>query len=211
MYLEKEHKETGCRYLLVLRSNTCFKRKLPDLSEGSYVFSLSQTEGVSDLDEEIVFENHEGSWQINGKTLSGQFPVSYYTKWREKLLFLLSEKIESLGPAGRIVMEAGKSIQIGKAYTNPVFYDYYSLMRTSHVKISCKMQGHLFINTEEEGVYINEKAVKGEKELYAGDRVDIYGLHLLILKNLIICTPFCGVLRIARTEPSRFWRRSKVF
>lgn len=197
MYLEKEHKETGSRYLLVLRSNTCFKRKLPDLSEGSYAFSLNKTDGVSDQDEEIVFENHEGNWQMNGRTLSEQFPVSYYTKWREKLLFLLSEKIESLEPAGRMVMEAGKSIQIGKAYTNPVFYDYYSLMRTTHVKIFCKTQGHLFMNTEEEGVYVNEKAVKGEKELFAGDRVDIYGLHLLILKNLIVSTSFCGVLRIA--------------
>ena len=145
MYLEKEHKEIGCRYLLVLRSNTCFKRKLPDLSGGSYAFSLNKTDGVSDQDEEIVFENHEGNWQMNGKTLSEQFPVSHYTKWKEKLLFLISEKIESLEPAGRMVMEAGKSIQIGKAYTNPVFYDYYSLMRTTHVKISCKAQGHLFI------------------------------------------------------------------
>ena len=197
MYLKKEHIGAGCRYLLVLRNNTCFKRKLPDLTEGSNRLSLGRIDAGDSLDEEIVLESCEGSWQIDGKKLSDQFPVSYHTKEKEKILFLVSGKIEFLEPAGRILMEEGQSIQIGKAYTNQVFYEYHSLVNQVHAKIVCRKQEGISIQTREEGVYVNNKVVKGEQRLYTGDRITIYGLHLLMINNMLIGAAFCGVARMA--------------
>lgn len=196
MYLEKEHIEDGCRYLLVSGSSICFKRRLPDLSEGSYILSLNGIDAEFGPDEEIVFESSRGNWSVGGKVLSEHFPVSYYTQEKEKLFFLLSRKIEFLEPAGRILMKPGESIQIGNAYTNPVFYEYSSLVKSIHVEIILNEQGGLLIRTGQEGVYVNEKNMHGEKELLKGDRVDIYGLHLLIAGELIICAFFCGIGRM---------------
>lgn len=198
MFLDKEHVDTGVRHLLIIGCNTCLKKRLPDLSEGSYTLFLDRADTCLAADEELILTACGDRWQIGGKALSGQAPVSYFTRGKEKLLLLLSEKIEVLKPAERILMKAGECIQIGNAYINPVFYEFSSLIKASHAQIICKEQGKLFLNTAQEGVYVNEKAVKGEKKLCIGDRVDIYGLHLFILKELIVCSIFCGIVRIAR-------------
>lgn len=197
MFLNKKHVNAEVRYLLILGCNVCLKKRLPDLAEERYILFLDRAETGLLLDQEIILEACGGSWRIGGKVLSGQAPAFYFTKEKEKLFFLLSEKVEFLRPAERIFIKAGERIQIGSAYINPVFYEFSSLVKEVHAQIICTGQGKMVLNTAEEGVYVNEKAVKGDKGLHTGDRVDIYGLHLLILKELILCIPFCGVARAA--------------
>ncbi len=197
MSLDKEHIGAQVGYLLILGSNACLRKRLPDLPEGGYTLFLDKADTGFASDEEIVLNLCGEGWFAEGKLLSRQAAVVYFTKRKEKLLLLLSAKIEVLKPAERIFMKPGESIQIGNAYINPVFYEFSSLIKAAHAQIICEEQGGLLLNTEQENVYVNEKAVKGEKKLCTGDRVDIYGLHLLILKKLIVCNVFCGVARIA--------------
>lgn len=197
MSLDKEHIGAQVSFLLVLGSNACLRKRLPDLPEGGYTLFLDKADTGLASDEEIVLNLCGEGWFAEGKLLSRQAAVVYFTKRKEKLLLLLSAKIEILKPAEKIFMKPGESIQIGNAYINQVFYEFSSLIKAVHAQIICKEQSGLFLITEQENVYVNEKAVKGEKKLCTGDRVDIYGLHLLILKKLIVCSVFCGVVRIA--------------
>lgn len=205
MSLEKENKVSGCRYLLIFGRNTCLRRRLPDLSEGRWDVFLNREDTGFLSDERIVFEICQGNWQVDGKLLSARSPVCFYTEEKEKILFLLSEKVEFLKPAGRLWVKAGESIRIGNAYTNPVFYECFSQMEAVHAEIICKEQGSLYINTGQEGVYVNEKAHTGQKRLGMGDRIDLYGLHLLVLEDLIAGVSFCGICRIAecRNPPEK--------
>ncbi len=197
MSLDKEHIAANVRFLLILGSSTCFRKKLPEQPEGNYTLFLDRVDTGFVSDEEITLTVCGDEWLAGSKMLSRQAPVVYFTKEKEKLLLFLSETIEVLKPADKIFMKTGECIQIGTAYVNPVFYEFSSLIKGVHAQITCKEQEELFLYTTQEGVYVNEKAVKGEKKLCTGDRVDIYGLHLFILKELIICSAFCGVVRAA--------------
>ena len=197
MSLDKEHFNAGCRYLLVLGSEICLKKRLPDLAEERYVIFLDRAETGLLSDQKISLEVCGDGWQVDGKKLNGQAPVPYFTTEKEKLLLLLSPKIEYLQPAERIFMKEGERIQIGNAYTNPVFYNFFSLVKEVHVQILCTEQKEMVLITCQEGVYVNERTVKGKVQLCMGDKIDIYGLRLLILKKLILCISFCGVTRIA--------------
>lgn len=207
MFFEKENRETFDRYLLIIGEGASLRRKLPNLTEGRWSLFLERIKTELLADVELVFEFHQGCLIMDGKALSDKSPFYFYTKEGEKLLLLLSDQIEYLEPSKRIFLKKGESIKIGNAYTNQIFYDCFSLTKAIHAEISCSQQGELMINTGQEGVYINEKAVRGQQVLRTGDRVDIYGLYLLVLKELIICVSFCGICRTVedRNLQDKFW------
>lgn len=197
MSFEKENLNTIGRYLLIFGSNTCLRKVLPDLTEGKWSLFLDHGDLRFLSDVKIVLEVHQGCWQIAGRPLTGKCPFYFYTEDREKLLLLISENVEYLEPSKKIILKAGESIQIGNGYTNQIFYDCFSFVESVHAEISLKDQGVMAINSGQEGVYVNEKLLKGQKMLCTGDRIDIYGLHLLVLKDMIICVCFSGICRIA--------------
>lgn len=197
MSFEKENMKDFGRYLLILGRDACLRRKLPNLTEGKWHLFLERTDTKLLADLEFVFEFHQGCLLLDGKMLSDKSPFYYYTEEGEKLLFMLSAKIEYLEPSDRVFLKMGENIRIGNAYTNRIFYDCFSLAKTIHAEIFWKQQGEMIMNSGQEGVYVNEKAVQGHQILRTGDRIDIYGLHLLVLGELLICVTFCGVCRVA--------------
>lgn len=207
MSFEKENINAVGRYLLIFGCNACLRKALPNLTEGKWHLFLDHADMCISSDVKIVFEVHQGCWQIAGRPLIDRCPFYFYMEEKEKLLFLLSENVEYLEPSEKIFFKADENIKIGNGYTNQIFYDCFSFMESVHAEIILKQQGDIVIHSGQEGVYVNEKVLRGQKMLYAGDRIDIYGLHLLVLKEMIICVRFSGICRIAgsRNSQKKYW------
>lgn len=211
MFFEKENMEAFGRYLLILGRDACLRRKLPNLTEGKWHLFLESTDTKLLTDLEFALEFHQGCLLIAGKVLNDKSPFYYYTEEGEKLLLLLSTQIEYLEPAERVFLRMGEKIRIGNAYTNRIFYDCFSLVKTIHVEILRNHQGELIVNSCRESVFVNERSVRGEQILHTGDRIDIYGLHLLVLGEMFICVTFCGIFRVAGNEnlPGGLFRKER--
>ncbi len=197
MSFEKENINVIGRYLSILGSNACLRKVLPNITNGKWHLFLDRADTCLSVDIRIVMEVRQGCWQVEGRTLNANCPFYFYVDKREKLLFLLSEKVEEVQHSEKVFLKNGESIKIGNSYTNQIFYDCFSFMESVHAEIIFDEQKGIILNSEQEGVYVNEKILKGQMKLGTGDRIDIYGLHLLILKELIICVFFCGVCRVA--------------
>lgn len=50
------------------------------------------------------------------------------------------------------------------------------------------------------GVYVNGRAAGKEERLHTGDQVEIYGLRLLVLGKMLVCTCLAGIFRAAGTR-----------
>lgn len=192
----KENNERDSRILLIFSKGTCIRKPLPDIVEGRYrlVLMAVDTGLLEDTAMELMFSG--GGLQINGRELSGRAPFYFYTEKNEKLLLLLSEKLH-FGPGERLAMQREESFKAGSSFKNQIFFECFSLVSEVHLEIHATEQGMVIDNAGNEGVYLNEKAFTGKGPLQSGDRVDIYGLHLLILKETVICTAFCGICRVA--------------
>ncbi len=57
----------------------------------------------------------------------------------------------------------------------------------------------ILAGTQKAGVCVNGKRARDGQALHSGDRVEIYGLHLLVLGEMLVCTCQAGIFRAAGT------------
>ena len=210
MDLEKGNRDLRGSILLVFSSERCLRRHLPVFGEGKYkLFLLKEDSGLGQ-DVEIELTRKKNICLIGGKRLDGGAPFYFYTISKEKLLLLLAKKEDFFLPAVKIPIRPAERIKIGNDFKNQIFYDCFTLMEPCYAEIvresgkDCengypeedgREKKYRLYSKGNEGIYVNEESVFGEKCLQVGDRIDIYGLHLLLLKDMIVCVPFSGVCR----------------
>lgn len=196
--------EAGGRVLLIFSSFGCVRRRLPGGTTGRKRVVLTSDEMGIREDTVIWLEWDKGCWLFGGKELRENCPLYFFTGAGEKLLVLLSKELKSLWAAGRILPGQGERVLIGNAYKNQIFYECFSLVREVHAEILRMEEGFAVRSVEPGGVYVNGRALNGQVNLKSGDCVEVYGLLVLILKDLLVCASFCGTCRIAmgrdRTE-----------
>ncbi len=191
---KKQNKESGIRILLIFTKYAYLRKILSDCPQGKLDLSMEET-GLS-CGFAVMFFYADNIWLLNGKKISEKSPVYFYTEKKEKILFILSERKSALTAADFVNLENKETVQIGKDFKNPIFYDCFSLVATRQAEIRVEKEGYALCNKDSMGVYVNEKSFAGKRFLYPGDRVDIYGLHLLILKQGAVCVSFCGTCRV---------------
>ena len=194
----KESMESGNQILLIFSRYTCIRKPLLKDAGGINVIVLTPEE--TGLPEKIVITLvwKKDEWRIKDKKLSENNPFYLYIEDAEKLLLLLSAKMNCLMPSEKIGMMREIKLQIGNAFKNQIFYDCYSLMNEEHAQILSENNECTVCNPGYEGIYVNGRALDGKQKLNAGDYVDIYGLHILVLKELLVCVSFCGTFRAAQ-------------
>ncbi len=197
MAFEKEDERIGCRILQVFCSGRCARKRLcPETADRGRLILEAADTGFS---EDIVLrvEFIKGIWLIEGKALRENGPVYLNTKEEERLLLLCSGELESLASAGSIVPREGERLVIGNEYKNRIFYKCFSLVQESHAEIAYIDGGFQVCRLGDGEVYVNGRRLKEKQDLKSGDWVDVYGLHILVLRGLLVCVCFCGVCRIA--------------
>lgn len=190
----KEKLAEGERLLLVF---TQFAYARRHVSEAGAVYLSKEETGLKSDIEFVLKDNNQG-YQIDGEEIDERYPFYYYTPLKEKVLLLLAPKADRTEGTGRFVPDGQEILQIGKAYQNQFFYECFSLVNPIHAEIFFNGKEYMLRSTSESGVYLNEVVVTSQRSLQVGDRVDVYGFHMLILKDIFVCSAYVGVLRIAK-------------
>ncbi|RKI91277.1 type VII secretion protein EssC [Parablautia intestinalis] len=192
-----KEEERGGRVLLVFGSFACSRIHLLSGTTGSKRVVLAAKEMGIEEDVIIRLEWNETFCQLEEKELRENSPFYYYTKTGEELLILLSKEMNSLLTDGRILPGQREKILIGSGYKNQIFYECFSLVREVHAEI-LYMDGEFTVSRPEvEGVYVNGRILNRQVRLKSGDCVEVYGLHILVLKGMLVCVSFCGTCRTA--------------
>ncbi len=196
MIQTKDHAECGDRILLFFGQKACARRRLSGALEEQRLILLSD-ELMLAQNLELIISRRESKYFIGDKELSGQHPFYFYTAQKEKLLLIVTGRLERISQGDRLFLPCEEVCVIGNAFQNRVFYDCCGLVGPNHVQIGYKEDGISIHSAGKEGVYVNERLLTEEKELKTGDRVDIYGLHILVLKGFFLCNCFFGISRLS--------------
>ena len=203
-FKEKEQKGAD-RILMIFSASACVRRHLYAVTDGACcIFLEKEVLGIKE-DKELFITWKNGCYRIGSEELSDKRPFYYDTEQKEKLLFLLSKEQEITEESHKILLKKEEGIMIGNAFRNAVFYECFSFVDEQMAEILWENEGYVIYAKGKEGIYINERALHGKSKVEVGDRIDIYGLHILVLRELLVCCMWAGVGRIAEgnSDPGR--------
>lgn len=192
----KKTEYAGDRLLLLYTPQRRLSRRLHRTGDGSIRLRFGREETELEEELQITVVRRDGSWYLGEERLCEEHPCYRETDFQEKLLFLLSPRLKGLEPAGCCLPMQDKGIKVGRAFQNTIFYECCGLVNSCQMEIFYGSKGW-YLGESMGGVYVNGRLVAKAQQLQPGDTIDLYGLHILLLNGLLVCTCFCGLYRIA--------------
>ena len=150
---------------------------------------------------EFLLEREGEAWKADGGIISQETFFVLKTQAFEEVMVILSGTGRRLMPCGKILLHAKTEVSVGKDFRNEIFYDCFSFIESRHIRIY--REGKDFVlerpdrEKEEVGLYVNGSRFSEKIILKKGDRMELWGLSVLYLPDLLICSAFYGTLRTA--------------
>ena len=157
-------------------------------------------------------------WQDNefltpeGAVSDGGYKI-LRTEAGEEILLIIKIQKEELFFCGKFFFSDRQTITIGTDFRYEIFYEYSSFFRERKILVYREKEKYILecISTGEESknakVYVNASPVKEKVFLEKGDRIEILGLSILFLPQMLICVSRYGVLRMAERRVGRVNKR----
>ncbi len=132
------------------------------------------------------------SYQIK-KNKSAQFDrilrdgdiLGVTTAFGEALTIIMKEVSAVFHSYDKFCLSCGTSISIGKDEDNDIVYDYQKMVSRQHAQIVVRENQCKLVSIGKNGTYVNAARVKGETVLAFGDYINILGLHMVYLGDVI--------------------------
>lgn len=130
----------------------------------------------------VYLDNH----MIEEKTaLNGSQIFQILTYDRKQIIFMVRITEDVFYPYTKYDIRRTGRITIGEGENNLIRYDYQRLISKNHAEIIRRAQDFVIICKGQNGLYINSKYISKEEKLRFGDYINIYGLHMVFLGNML--------------------------
>lgn len=187
--------------ILSVYSENAFKEyQLPSVNNADYAFVLQKDFFSLKKNIEIKLEIMDGEWRLKpdkayGLRINGERYHSHVLKNMDKIsvlaegekdITLIVKYAESVFHAyEKYDLRNVSMITIGKDAENDIAYDYLRLVSRKHAVISRVGNGFKISNDSLNGTYVNAHKIDGEKTLSFGDYINIMGLRMVFLGEIL--------------------------
>lgn len=104
----------------------------------------------------------------------------------EKKMSIIVRYVSSIiHPYKKYQLDGKSSITIGKDTDNDISYDYQKIVSRRHAVIEKHGSKYKIVNKSKNGVYVNSRKIGTEQFLEFGSYINIMGLHMIFLKNIL--------------------------
>lgn len=112
----------------------------------------------------------------------------------DELSLIIKEVEGSFHAYRKFLLKNNTEITVGKDAANVICYDYLGMVSRSHAIIRLSSTGLSIENKSPNGVYINSQRIDGTAEVAFGSYINIIGLHLVYLGDLLAIDMQDGVV-----------------
>lgn len=151
----------------------------------------------------FVLEKEEQIWKLNQTAVSENSYLMLETEAGEAVMLIIAKAGKEFLSCGKILLHRKTEVNVGSAFQNEIFYACFSFILPRHICIYREEDNWMLKSCEEKrdrkepfGLYVNGKAAE-RSILKKGDLIELWGLSLLYLEEMLICTDFFGTLRAA--------------
>ena len=197
--------------LLIYNEMVCREELLPNVYDTDYRVRLHKS--IYSLHDDITLqlERTAVGWTLrsaqNYQVFSNRGPVKELLLQKEQILQIRTRFQENLivmiadVPIAFHVMEKYDvsrvgDISIGSAKENTICYSFMGLISGVHAYLRHSREGWTLVDNSKNGIFIGNKRMKGSRRLQFGDRIDIFGLHLIFMDPLLLVGSNCGWMQV---------------
>ncbi|MBR2729513.1 MAG: type VII secretion protein EssC, partial [Lachnospiraceae bacterium] len=87
-------------------------------------------------------------------------------------------------------------ISIGATQENTISYSFMGLISGVHAFLRHSHDGWTLVDNSKNGIFIGNQRMRGSRKLQFGDRIDMFGLHLIFMDPFLLVGSNCGWLQV---------------
>ena len=167
-----------------IREDICLKMEILD-----YVWSFKMDPSYRLMKEDRTYD---GSSLKDGD-------VFQILNRHQDIIYMIVRSQESLFHAYRKYdISHLPEIRIGKGTDNDISYSYLNLVSKDHAVIRRQGKGFCIINHSRNGTYVNSESIKDQADLRFGDYINIMGLHMVFLGQILAVDVRDSMVKVRR-------------
>lgn len=197
--------------LMVYNTQICKEFLLPNLRDADHTIFLRRDIYRLNEDVELRLESTADRWEL----LSGEdYRIRIGGEYRERVLLKDQEIMTVRTGAGDrfqilvtdctlnfLVMEkydisGMKEVSVGKSDGSIIRYRFMDLVSGNHAVFRRGSRGWSIRDTSSNGVFCGNIRIQGERKLAFGDHIDIFGLHIIFLGDILAVGAYYGDLEV---------------
>ncbi len=197
--------------LMLYNKWVCKEFLLPNIYDADYKLHLYKEMFQLKEDVEILLENSSKGWELvstekygiwqkqqsqDRHLLINEEIVGILTNYNEVLDIVVIDTQLCFPITEKYDIRMMQEISIGKADGNLIQYRFMELISSFHMTLSKQSDGWYLSDTSTNGIFCENVRVKGQRRLYFGDHIEIFGLHILFLGEMLAVGTFYGELNI---------------
>lgn len=187
--------------VLSVYSKKAFKEfLLPSLNNADYVITLEKR--YFQLQDNVILklEVMDEKWSIKpdfryqlvkdgrnyaGHTLENQDILMLTDNYGENISLIVKEVSSVFHAYTKFSLKDTDKITVGKGTANDICYDYLKMVSKEHAVFEGKNGSFWIINKSPNGTYVNASKIETETRLNFGDYINIMGLHMIFLGEIL--------------------------
>lgn len=197
--------------LMVYNRQVCKEFLIPNLHDVDYTIPLYRDIFHLKKDVEIQLENSAIGWEIvSGETyyikeqqarkerhlLKDRDIIEVKTIEGEWFQFIAVDRELCFPVTEKYDIRMMKEISVGKKEGNLIRYQFMDLISASHVTFTHHSDGWYLTDTSSNGVFCGNVRVRGKKKLAFGEQIELFGLHIFYLGDMLAVGTFYGELSV---------------
>lgn len=186
--------------IISVYSKNAFKEYLlPSLNNTDYSIVLEKDYFKIKEDITIRMEILDGQWKIKtgfykiksksenyiGRPLCNHDVLTMETNYNETISLIINEIFSVFHEYEKYNIRNVEHIYIGNAPDNDIIFNYLKMVSKQHALIERKHGGFIIVNKSPNGTYVNSNRIDTETKLCFGDYINIMGLHMIFLGNIL--------------------------
>ena len=168
---------------------------LPSIQDSDYSIELNHKFFGLQRDICLQMENFQSHWKIlpgqgyriekAGQPIEvGDF-LKVYVDNRVSVYVAVVDKKYPVTSFAKYLLPSSGQITFGSNSNNTISYQFRDLVSKQHGYIEAAEVGYRLVDTSTNGTYVNSKRVEKEHRLSFGDEINILGLHMIFLGNIL--------------------------
>lgn len=144
-----------------------------------YTFSTQRVEQGADT------KSGQGTRSGNGMPLKNGDIITVFEKNGGRISLIVRETEVAFSVFRKYDISAFQSLTVGNESDNQIVYRFQGLVSGHHAVLQRTAQGFCVQDVSSNGTFVNGRKVNGAAELQIGDCINIFGLKIVYLGNLI--------------------------
>ena len=173
---------------------------LPELDNSDYHLFLRAAEYTLSDDVVLPMEVIDGYWRFKkipgcriessgmdytNKNLFSSQILHITTKQNESIAIMVWEKPEHISAYPKYAVIGAERIRIGRSPGNDILCGSQSIVSGEHAELVFRSGQNFIRDCSTNGTYLNNKRVNGSQELHFGDVINIFGLTIIYMEEIV--------------------------